>query len=62
MRKKRRKHFHTIGQYWHSSSELINFSYGSHCDGLGNVAQYYAYCPDCGKEITKEIIKDYMRR
>ena len=48
---------HMIGQFWHSSSELCNYRIGSEIDGMGQVADYYRYCPDCGARITKAIIK-----
>lgn len=49
--------FHTIGEYWHSSSELCLFELGSDVDGLGWVAGYFKFCPHCGTKITKKIIK-----
>ncbi len=52
----KKKHYHIIGQYWHSSSELVNYKLRSDIDGLGDRAGYYKFCPECGKEITKEII------
>ena len=56
--KKKKKHYHVIGQYWHSSSELINYCVGSDIDGLGGTYGYYKYCPTCGKKITKKIINE----
>lgn len=55
---KKRKHYHIIGQYWHDSSTTYNYSKGSERDGLSTTAGYYIFCPNCGKKITKKIIKE----
>ena len=53
---------HIIGQYFHSSSELYNFSYGSERDGEETIAGYYPFCNKCGKRITEKIIKEYLKK
>ena len=53
----KKKHYHIIGRYWHDSSTLLNYRKGSERDGLGDTYLYYKFCPDCGKKITKEIIR-----
>lgn len=51
------EHLHVIGQYDHSCSEYYNFRIGSECDGLNMHHEYYKHCPECGDEITKEIVE-----
>jgi hypothetical protein len=53
---------HIIGQYYHSNSELQDFCYASEMDGLGEVATFWNFCPLCGVELTKNIIKKAMSK
>ena len=56
-RKRSRCKFHIIGQYFHSSSELVNFCIASDIDGMGrrDAILYYQFCPSCGEKITEKI-------
>lgn len=53
--------YHTIGQYWHSTSELCNFCTVDEIDGLGDLYKFYKFCPDCGTKITAAIRKAQMK-
>ena len=60
MTKKQKKCFHVLGMFFHSSSELHDFSRPEDIDGIGDIAGYYEHCHKCGIRITKEIIKQQM--
>jgi len=57
MKKRKKCRLHVIGEYDHSSSEYYSFRVGSECDGLNTHHYYNKFCPECGSEITKAIIK-----
>jgi len=57
-----KKHLHIVGQYYHSCSETFNFAILSEIDGLGKIACYYKYCPECGVKLTKKIIQDQFKK
>ena len=58
---KQKKCLHVLGMFFHSSSELHDFSRPGDIDGEGTIAGYYDHCHLCGIRITKEIIKKQMK-
>ncbi len=55
-RGKRKKHLHTLGTYWHSSSEIFMFKKNSDIDGYGGIERFFDFCPDCGEKLTLDVI------
>jgi len=53
---------HVIGRYFHSNSEIFNFSYKSELDGFSEIWKYYNFCHNCGTRITKKLIKEYLKK
>jgi hypothetical protein len=59
-----KKHICSLGQYWHSSSELVTFSRPKDIDGMGSLFPliFFNFCPICGKNLKADIKKYFGER